>query len=64
MSADNIIYVKKIKSKWWVWHGFVSDDSMKPAMDSKNFTRKSKALLYAHKLHEKIAYVEYGVCVI
>lgn len=65
MSADNIIYVKKIKSKWWVWESFVSDEeSSKPNRNAKFFKTKSEALSFAHKLQKKIAYVEYGVCVI
>jgi hypothetical protein len=75
MSADNIIYVKKIRGKWWVWHDSASNDKPKPKayfisngkkkyynQYEKSFESEGEALEYAFDLEEEIGYVEYNVC--
>ena len=63
MSADNIIYVHKIDSKYWVWYDFASNDNPQPDMKSDiSFWTKEAALEFAEELKGDYGYVEYGIC--
>ena len=65
MSADNIIYIKKIMDLWWVWEQSASVDTydfeeIKNSFYSKSFKDELKA--YRHALERNYGgYVEYGV---
>lgn len=62
MSADNVIYIKEIDNKFWVWHDFASNDNPKPeGYTVKTFINKDFAEDYAYELEDEIGYVEYGV---
>ena len=65
MSADNVVYLKKMKNGWNVWCDYMSNDNPWPRNDrefSKIFCRKADALEYASNIAKIIGYVEYGVC--
>ena len=62
MSADNVIYIKEVDNKYWVWHDFASNDNPKPeGYTLKTFVNKDFAEDYAYELEDEIGYVEYGV---
>jgi hypothetical protein len=63
MSADNIIYVKRSKNAWKVWH---QSASTKPRAnkDCKVYKKFDKAMDSAIKLEEKVGYVEYGITIL
>jgi len=61
MSADNGVYIQKIKDVYYVWEDFVSNEGPKPDKEKdKNFYFKEKALEYANELF-KNDYFEYGI---
>ena len=65
MSADNVIYIKKVgkvKEVWLVWHDFASNDEPKPSgYTLKRFDDENSAEDYAFELEEELGYVEYGI---
>ena len=73
MSADNVIYVKKIKkvwitkgkksidSEWWVWEDFASNDNPMPFKNGKHFVTEEEAMQYAKEYYDKQDVVEYGI---
>jgi len=62
MSADNVIYIRNIDNKWWVWESCLSANQFEP--DKKKdiyFETEKEAEKYAIKLFDNINYVEYGI---
>ena len=62
MSADNIIYIQKIKCRYWVWEDSASNDNPKPNKKRDiSFPKLQLADIYASGLEMGIGYVEYGI---
>ena len=63
MSADNMIYIKEVKGRWYVWMGFASD-SKKPKPSKKHdasFETIEEARAYAQGWYRAEWVVEYGI---
>lgn len=61
MSADNIIYVKKIKDEFNIWEQSASVDAEPNGRTLKKYTDELEAYKYAFDLQEDWQ-TEYGVC--
>lgn len=61
MSADNIIYIRKIKNRYWVWEQSASVSHRPQGGVLKKFNKKHNAYRYALKLQEGWQ-TEYGIC--
>lgn len=61
MSADNMIYVRKVNNHWRVWMAFASDDNPRPPKKAVRYDTRRLAMAYAHGLLEGASIVEYGI---
>jgi hypothetical protein len=63
MSADNMIYVRKVNKHWRVWMGFASDDYDEPMPPKKavKYKTRGSAMAYAHGWVRGEDIVEYGI---
>ena len=65
MSADNMIYVRKVNKHWRVWMAFaVGEDDERGPMPPKKAVRydtRRLAMAYAHGLEQGLGIVEYGI---
>jgi len=64
MSADNVIYIRKIDDMWCVWHDSASNDEPKYEKDdvwSDEFKHRWEAVDFAMEMESDIGYVEYGI---
>jgi len=61
MSADNIIYIQKIKNRHWVWEQSASVPHNPQGRTLKKFNKKTEAYDYAFEL-QKDWQTEYGIC--
>lgn len=61
MSADNLIFVKKINGKWWVWMTFASNIKRQPRKDDMSFNTHKEAIAYAQGWARGETVVEYGI---
>ena len=59
MSADNVIFVQKIKGKWCVWMDFASYEPN--PINAKKFDTEEEAMIYARKFYDNEGIVEYGI---
>ena len=66
MSADNVIYVRKVNKHWRVWMSFASDEvdaehGPMPPKKAARYDSRKEAMAYAHGYQDGLDIVEYGI---